>query len=73
VGAFVGSGGTPFGGPDVLARRAGLRLGRLAERLRMSLGEQGLGPRELAAIEHRAAEQIAETPSFVAALRGYRL
>nr|WP_221380560.1 aminoglycoside phosphotransferase family protein [Actinoplanes polyasparticus] len=71
--AYVGAGGTPFGGSDVLARRAGLRLGRLAERLRMSLGDQDLGPRELAAVERRAAEQIAEMPSFLAALRNYRL
>jgi len=70
--AYVGAGGTPFGGPDVLARRAGLRLGRLAERLRMSLGDQDLGPRELAAVERRAAEQIAEMPAFLAALRNYR-
>ncbi|WP_127499137.1 phosphotransferase [Actinoplanes solisilvae] len=73
VDAYVSNGGTPFGGPDVLARRAGLRLGRLAERLRMSLGDQDLGSRDLAAVERRAAEQIAETPALVAALRNYRL
>ncbi len=70
--AYVGHGGTPFGGPDVLVRRVGLRLGRLAERLRMSLGEETLGPRDLAATERRATEQIAEMPEFLARLRSVR-
>ncbi|WP_250031816.1 phosphotransferase [Paractinoplanes maris] len=71
--AYVGAGGTPFGGPDVLARRAGLRLGRLAERLRISLGEQALGPRDREALERQTAERIVGMPAFVASLRDYRL
>ena len=44
--AYTRHGGTPPSGPGTLARRLGMRLGRLAERLRISLGEQPAGPRD---------------------------
>ncbi|SNY58533.1 Ser/Thr protein kinase RdoA involved in Cpx stress response, MazF antagonist [Paractinoplanes atraurantiacus] len=69
IGAYVDGGGVPFSGADVMVRRVGLRLGRLAERLRMSLGLQSLGPHDLAGVEARAAEQIADMPGFVERVR----
>ncbi|GAB2580633.1 hypothetical protein Aab01nite_57280 [Paractinoplanes abujensis] len=70
--SYVAGGGTVYEGPYVLARRVGLRLGRLAERLRMSLGDQGLGSQAPVAVEQRATEQIAEMPAFFRYLRNYR-
>ncbi|XVU25436.1 aminoglycoside phosphotransferase family protein [Actinoplanes sp. CA-054009] len=67
--AYVGGGGERFEGADVMVRRVGLRLGRLAERLRMSLGLQELGPHELAGVEARAVAQIADMPGFVGRVR----
>jgi hypothetical protein len=52
----------------MLARRAGMRLNRLAERLRITLGEQEPGPIDPGPAEARAAEQLAELPAFVALL-----
>ncbi|MFG1996624.1 phosphotransferase enzyme family protein [Actinoplanes sp. NPDC048988] len=69
VEAYVDGGGMPFSGADVMVRRVGLRLGRLAERLRMSLGRQELGPHEVAQVEARAAAQITDMPDFVARVR----
>jgi aminoglycoside phosphotransferase (APT) family kinase protein len=62
--AYAANGGTRPTGTDVLARRAGIRLGRLAERLRMSLGEQPAGPRDLTEVETRAEARIRGTPAF---------
>ncbi|GID92161.1 phosphotransferase [Amorphoplanes digitatis] len=62
--AYAANGGTRPTGTDVLARRAGIRLGRLAERLRMSLGEEPSGPRDLTEIEARAEAQIRSIPAF---------
>lgn len=71
VAAYVSNGGAMLDGVDVLVRRVGLRLGRLAERLRMSLGLEPAGPRDLAAVETRAIEQITDMPDFVAAVKSF--
>ncbi len=52
-------------GRDALARRAGMRLNRLSERLRISLGQQAPGSTDLAQVEARAGEQLEELPRFV--------
>jgi Ser/Thr protein kinase RdoA (MazF antagonist) len=69
--AYTANGGTAPTGPDVLARRAGIRLGRLAERLRMSLGEQPAGPRDLTEIDTRARDRIRSIPAFTQDLIRY--
>ncbi|XVV12738.1 aminoglycoside phosphotransferase family protein [Actinoplanes sp. CA-131856] len=69
VQAYVDGGGRPFSGADVMVRRVGLRLGRLAERLRMSLGRQPLGPHDRAEVEARATAQITDMPEFVRQVR----
>jgi len=62
--AYLDHGGTRPAGPGILARRLGIRLGRLAERLRISLGEQPAGPRDLAENDDRADAQIRSIPAF---------
>jgi hypothetical protein len=52
-------------GRDALARRAGLRLNRLSERLRISLGQQEPGSASRAHAEARAGEQLEELPAFL--------
>ncbi|MFF5081967.1 aminoglycoside phosphotransferase family protein [Actinoplanes sp. NPDC000266] len=69
VQAYVDGGGRPFSGADVMVRRVGLRLGRLAERLRMSLGLQSLGPHDRDEVEARAIAQITDMPDFVRQVR----
>jgi hypothetical protein len=60
AGAHKAAGGVPLrASPDLLVRRAGLRLGRLSERLAMSLES----------VERRACEQIESIPTFTNALR----
>lgn len=67
--AYTRHGGTPPTGPGILARRLGMRLGRLAERLRISLGEQPDDPRDRAESDHRAEAQIRSIPDFSCRLR----
>jgi Ser/Thr protein kinase RdoA (MazF antagonist) len=55
-------------GRDVLARRAGMLLNRLAERLRMTLGEQPPGSVDVTRAEARAADRLARLPGFLADL-----
>jgi Ser/Thr protein kinase RdoA (MazF antagonist) len=69
--AYIHHGGTPPAGPGILARRLGIRLGRLAERLRISLGEQPAGPRDLDANDNRAQAQIRSIPAFTRHLRAH--
>ncbi|MEU7905481.1 aminoglycoside phosphotransferase family protein [Actinoplanes sp. NPDC049118] len=69
--AYTANGGTRPTGTGILARRAGIRLGRLAERLRMSLGEEPAGPRDLTGIEARAEAQIRSIPAFTRDLIRY--
>ena len=70
--AYVREGGADLRGrDDAAARRVGILLGRLAERLRMSLGLQDAGPHDLREVEARAAQRISELPQFVAAMRDY--
>ena len=70
--AYAGEGGAGIGGrDDAVVRRVGLLLGRLAERLRMSLGLQSTGSQDLAELEERAVERISQVPQFVAAIRSY--
>jgi len=67
--AYAQHGGTPPTGTGILARRLGIRLGRLAERLRISLGEQPAGPRDPAVNDTRAEAQIRSIPAFTRQLR----
>jgi Ser/Thr protein kinase RdoA (MazF antagonist) len=69
VQAYVDNGGAAFSGEDVVVRRVGLRLGRLAERLRMSLGQQPTGSQKVADIDARATERISDMPEFAAGVR----
>ncbi|MEV4345355.1 aminoglycoside phosphotransferase family protein [Actinoplanes sp. NPDC049596] len=69
VDAYADGGGARFAGEDVLVRRVGLRLGRLAERLRMSLGLEPLGPHDRATIETQAVERITDLPAFVEGIK----
>lgn len=65
--AYVHEGGTPLeaGRDDLLARRAGLRLGRLSERLRISLGEQEPGSEDIERLHTRARDQLRDFPALV--------
>jgi Phosphotransferase enzyme family len=65
VATYSQCGGRPVGrGRDALARRAGMRLNRLSERLRVTLGHQAPGSMNLAQAEARAGEQLDELPTF---------
>lgn len=61
-------GGPPPTGRGALARRLGLHLERLAERLRITLGLQRPGSVDPAAAETRAAHHLGRLPAFVATL-----
>ncbi|GAA3511779.1 aminoglycoside phosphotransferase family protein [Actinocatenispora rupis] len=70
--AYREAGGGPVPtGRDALARRLGLHLGRIAERLRSSLGQQPPGSTDPAAAATRATEQLARLPSFTATLTAW--
>ncbi|GAA2633255.1 hypothetical protein GCM10010399_77090 [Dactylosporangium fulvum] len=72
VRAYAEHGGTaPPADPDVLVRRVGLRLGRLAGRLRMSLGQQPIGPHDLSRIEADACERISGLRAFAGQVAAY--
>jgi hypothetical protein len=67
--AYVAAGGRLRADDDLLARRVGLRLSRLGERLAISTGQLPPGVVPLSDIDHRAGEQIAELPAFARRLR----
>jgi hypothetical protein len=67
--AYVAAGGRLRADGDLLARRVGLRFGRLGERLAISTGTLPLGPVPLSVIDKRAGEQIDELPEFARRLR----
>jgi hypothetical protein len=71
VRAYAEHGGMVPTGPDVLVRRVGLLLGRLAGRLRMSLGEEPAGPHDPAAVEARIGERLAGLHAFTERIAGY--
>jgi Ser/Thr protein kinase RdoA (MazF antagonist) len=71
VRAYAEHGGVVPTGPDVLVRRVGLMLGRLAGRLRMSLGEAPSGPHDLAEIETRIGERLAGLTAFTERIARY--
>jgi hypothetical protein len=50
-----------------------MRMNRLAERLRISLGQQPPGSADPVHVEVRAMEQLAELPEFIAALARWPL
>lgn len=54
-----------------MVRRVAILLGRLAERLRMSLGEQPLGPHDRDRIEAVAGERIAALATFAGQVRSW--
>jgi Ser/Thr protein kinase RdoA (MazF antagonist) len=66
-----GGGPLPADG-DLFARRAGIMLGRLVERIRITLGEQDARAFDPAALETTAAERLEALPRFVDALREAR-
>lgn len=65
--AYIRAGGTRLdpGRGDLLARRAGLRLGRLSERLRISLGEQEPGSQDVERADERACGQLRDLPGLM--------
>ncbi|WP_238013511.1 aminoglycoside phosphotransferase family protein [Dactylosporangium sp. AC04546] len=68
-------GAVPAQTPDLMVRRVGIRLGRLAGRLQMSLGEQPLGPNDRETLDRSAAERLTGLKAFadeVRAMRWYR-
>ncbi|MFC7484890.1 aminoglycoside phosphotransferase family protein [Luedemannella flava] len=67
--AYAAAGGVVPADPDLLARRVGMRINRLAWRLSMSTGAQPLGPNDLATVDARAREQVEQLPGFAADLR----
>ncbi|MDG4823503.1 aminoglycoside phosphotransferase family protein [Asanoa sp. WMMD1127] len=54
---------------DRLARRAGLMLSRLAERLQRTLGDLDPGPFAIDDLDRTATERLRDLPTFVAELR----
>jgi hypothetical protein len=66
---YLAAGGRLRADDDLLARRVGVRLGRLGERLAISTGTLPLGPVPLSTIDRRAGEQIADLPGFARRLR----
>ncbi|MEV4538376.1 aminoglycoside phosphotransferase family protein [Asanoa sp. NPDC049518] len=54
---------------DRFARRAGLMLSRLAERIRWTLGEGDPGPFSIGQLDRTAADRLRDLPAFVADLR----
>ncbi|GGM79284.1 phosphotransferase family protein [Dactylosporangium sucinum] len=65
-------GAVPPRTPDLLVRRVAIRLGRLAGRLQMSVGEQPLGPNDRETLDRSAAERLAGLKQFVAEVRATR-
>ncbi len=67
--AYVDAGGAPLtSGRDLTARRAGLKLARLSERLQVTVGRIGAGSTEPHKADIRAREQLEELPGFLADL-----
>lgn len=67
--AYRAAGGRLRADDDLLARRVGLRMTRLGERLGISTGMLPPGPVPLSVIDQRAGEQIDELPGFARRLR----
>jgi hypothetical protein len=67
--AYRAAGGRLRADDDLLARRVGLRMSRLGERLGISTGMLPPGRVPLSAIDQRAGEQIDELPDFARRLR----
>ncbi len=59
------------GDPAVTVRRVGISLGRLAGRLRMTLGELPAGPQDLAGLDAQAARRIGTMPAFAVQVAGW--
>jgi len=67
--AYVAHGGRLPPPTDRLARRAGLMLSRLAERILWTLGRTDPGPFTIDELDRTAADRLRDLPAFVADLR----
>jgi Ser/Thr protein kinase RdoA (MazF antagonist) len=56
---------------DALARRAGMRLNRLAERLQTSIGRQPAGPRDIDDLDATSYLRLEQWPAFLADLANW--